>query len=77
MPENRDSIEELLQEMIAHQQAKVLKVAREIVSFSSDSTAQPHQNRKSGFPNLTFKAKDHSCSSQYMPVFRLSYGLTN
>ena len=31
MPENKKSTEELIQEMIKHQQSRVLKVAREIV----------------------------------------------
>ena len=48
MPENRDSIEELLQEMIAHQQAKVLKVAREIVP---DATPEDIRNPQD-FPDL-------------------------
>ncbi len=41
MPENRHSTEELIQELIEHQQAKVLKVAREIVP---DATPEDIRN---------------------------------
>ena len=48
MPENRHSTEELIQELIEHQQAKVLKVAREIVS---DATQEDIRNPQD-FPDL-------------------------
>ena len=48
MPENRHSTEELIQELIEHQQAKVLKVAREIVP---DATSEDIRNPQD-FPDL-------------------------
>ena len=48
MPENRHSTEELIQELIEHQQAKVLKVAREIVP---DVTPEDIRNPQD-FPDL-------------------------
>ena len=48
MPENRLSTEELIQELIEHQQAKVLKVAREIVP---DATPEDIRNPQD-FPDL-------------------------
>ena len=48
MPENRHSTEVLLQELIEHQQAKVLKVAREIVP---DATPEDIRNPQD-FPDL-------------------------
>ena len=48
MPENRHSTEELIQELIEHQQAKVLKVAREIVP---DATPEDIRNPQD-FPDL-------------------------
>lgn len=48
MPENRFSIEELIQEIIDYQQAKVLKVAREIVP---DATPEDIRNPQD-FPEL-------------------------
>ena len=48
MPENRHSTEELIQELIEHQQAKVLKVAREIVP---DATPEDIRNPQD-FPEL-------------------------
>ena len=48
MPKNRTSTEELIQEMIEHQQSKVLKVAREIVK---DATPEDIRNPQD-FPEL-------------------------
>ena len=48
MPENRHSTEVLIQELIAHQQTKVLKVAREIVP---DATPEDIRNPQD-FPDL-------------------------
>ena len=48
MPENRHSTEELIQELIEHQQAKVLKVAREIIP---DATPEDIRNPQD-FPDL-------------------------
>ena len=48
MPGNRHSTEELIQELIEHQQAKVLKVAREIVP---DATPEDIRNPQD-FPVL-------------------------
>ena len=48
MPENRYSTEVLLQELIEHQQTKVLKVAREIVP---DATPEDIRNPQD-FPDL-------------------------
>ena len=48
MPENRHSTEELIQELIENQQAKVLKVAREIVP---DATPEDIRNPQD-FPDL-------------------------
>ena len=48
MPENRHSTEVLLQELIEHQQTKVLKVAREIVP---DVTPEDIRNPQD-FPDL-------------------------
>ncbi len=48
MPENRHSTEVLLQELIEHQQSKVLKVAREIVP---DATPEDIRNPQD-FPDL-------------------------
>ena len=48
MPENRLSTEELIQELIEHQQAKVLKVAREIIP---DATPEDIRNPQD-FPDL-------------------------
>ena len=48
MPENRHSTEVLLQELIDHQQTKVLKVAREIVP---DVTPEDIRNPQD-FPDL-------------------------
>ena len=48
MPENRHSTEVLLQELIEHQQTKVLKVAREIVP---DATPEDIRNPQD-FPDL-------------------------
>ena len=48
MPENRRSTEVLLQELIKHQQTKVLKVAREIVP---DATPEDIRNPQD-FPDL-------------------------
>ena len=48
MPENRYSTEVLLQELIEHQQIKVLKVAREIVP---DATPEDIRNPQD-FPDL-------------------------
>ncbi len=48
MPENRHSTEELIQKLIEHQQAKVLKVAREIVP---DATPEDIRNPQD-FPDL-------------------------
>ena len=48
MPENRYSTEALLQELIEHQQTKVLKVAREIVP---DATPEDIRNPQD-FPDL-------------------------
>ena len=48
MPENRYSTELLLQELIEHQQTKVLKVAREIVP---DATPEDIRNPQD-FPDL-------------------------
>ena len=48
MPKIRDSTEELIQELIEHQQAKVLKVAREIVP---DATPEDIRNPQD-FPDL-------------------------
>ena len=48
MPENRHSTEVLLQELIEHQQTKVLKVAREIVPDATpEDIRNPHD-----FPDL-------------------------
>ena len=51
-PENRHSTEELIQELIEHQQAKVLKVAREIVP---DATPEDIRNPQD-FPDLVADA---------------------
>ena len=48
MPENRYSTEVLLQELIEHQQTKVLKVAREIVP---DATPEDIRNPQD-FPDV-------------------------
>ena len=48
MPENRKSTEQLIQELIQHQQSKVLKVAREIVP---DATPEDIRNPQD-FPDL-------------------------
>ena len=48
MPKNRHSTEVLLQELIEHQQTKVLKVAREIVP---DATPEDIRNPQD-FPDL-------------------------
>ena len=48
MPENRKSTEELIQELIQHQQSKVFKVAREIVP---DLTPEDIRNPQD-FPKL-------------------------
>ena len=48
MPENRHSTDLLLQELIEHQQTKVLKVAREIVP---DATPEDIRNPQD-FPDL-------------------------
>ena len=48
MPENRKSTEQLIQELIQHQQFKVLKVAREIVP---DLTPEDIRNPQD-FPEL-------------------------
>ena len=48
MPENRHSTEIMLQELIEHQQTKVLKVAREIVP---DATPEDIRNPQD-FPDL-------------------------
>ena len=48
MPENRHSTEIILQELIEHQQTKVLKVAREIVP---DATPEDIRNPQD-FPDL-------------------------
>ena len=48
MPENRHSTEALLQELIEHQQTKVLKVAREIIP---DATPEDIRNPQD-FPDL-------------------------
>ena len=48
MPENRHTTEELIQELIEHQQAKVLKFAREIVP---DATPEDIRNPQD-FPDL-------------------------
>ena len=48
MPENRISTEVLLQELIEHQQTKVLKVARDIVP---DATPEDIRNPQD-FPDL-------------------------
>ena len=48
MPENRISIQELIKELIQHQQSKVLKVAREIVP---DATPEDIRNPQD-FPEL-------------------------
>ena len=48
MPENRHSTEELIQKLIEHQQAKILKVAREIVP---DATPEDIRNPQD-FPVL-------------------------
>ena len=48
MPQNRHSTEELIQELIEHQQAKVLKFAREIVP---DATPEDIRNPQD-FPDL-------------------------
>jgi len=48
MPENRKSTEQLIQELIQHQQSKVLKVAREIVP---DLTPEDIRNPQD-FPKL-------------------------
>ena len=48
MPENRYSTEVLIQELIEHQQTKVLKVAREIVP---DATPEDIRNPQD-FPDL-------------------------
>ena len=48
MPENKKSTEELIQEMIIHQQSRVLKVAREIVP---DVTPEDIRNPQD-FPQL-------------------------
>ena len=48
MPGNRHSTEELIQELIEHQQANVLKVAREIVP---DATPEDIRNPQD-FPDL-------------------------
>ena len=48
MPENRHSAEVLLQELIEHQQTKVLKVAREIVTAATPEDIRNPQD----FPDL-------------------------
>ena len=48
MPENRHTTEELIQELIEHQQAKVLKIAMEIVP---DATQEDIRNPQD-FPDL-------------------------
>ena len=48
MPENRHSTEDLIQELIEHQQAKVLKVAREIVPEATPEDIRNPQD----FPDL-------------------------
>ena len=48
MPENKKSTEELIQEMINHQQSRVLKVARELVP---DATPEDIRNPQD-FPQL-------------------------
>ena len=48
MPENKKSTEQLIQELIQHQQSKVLKVAREIVP---DLTPEDIRNPQD-FPEL-------------------------
>ena len=48
MPENRKSTEQLIQELIQHQQSKVLKVAREIVL---DATPEDIRNPQD-YPEL-------------------------
>ena len=48
MPENKNSTEVLLQELIEHQQTKVLKIAREIVP---DVTPEDIRNPQD-FPDL-------------------------
>ena len=48
MPENRHSTDLLLQELIKHQQTKILKVAREIVP---DATPEDIRNPQD-FPDL-------------------------
>ena len=48
MPENRHSTEVLLQELIEHQQTKVLKVAREIVPHATPEDIRNPQD----FPDL-------------------------
>ncbi len=48
MPEKTKSTENLIQELIFHQQSKVLKVAREIVP---DATSEDHRNPQD-FPEL-------------------------
>ena len=48
MPENRYSTEVLLQELIEHQQTKVLKVAREIVPEATPEDIRNPQD----FPDL-------------------------
>ena len=48
MPENRKLTEQLIQELIQHQQSKVLKVAREIVpDLTPEDIRNPHD-----FPEL-------------------------
>ena len=48
MPGNKHSTEELIQELIEHQQAKILKVAREIIP---DATPEDIRNPQD-FPDL-------------------------
>ena len=48
MPENRKSTEQLIQELIQHQQSKVLKVAREIVPHLTPEDIRNPQD----FPEL-------------------------
>ncbi len=48
MPENKKSTEELIQEMIKHQQSRVLKVAREIVPNATPEDIRNPQD----FPQL-------------------------
>ena len=48
MPENKKSTEELIQEMINHQQSRVLKVAREIVPNATPEDIRNPQD----FPQL-------------------------